>query len=121
MKWGEVIAKSIAAFFADAENKNIIERLKNYGLQFELSEEQSKDYTDKLQGKTFVISGTFTRSRDELKELIEKNGGKNTSSVSGKTTYLLAGNDMGPEKLKKAEKLGVAIISEDDFLKMINE
>ena len=118
---GGVIAKSIAAYFADNENKNIIERLKNYGLQFELSEEQLQSTTDKLGGKTFVISGVFQKySRDELKDLIEKNGGKNTGSISGKTNYLLAGDNMGPEKLKKAEKLGVAIISEDDFLTLIS-
>ena len=117
---GEVIAKSIAAFFADAENKNIIERLKRYGLQFELSEEQLQSTTDKLQGRTFVISGVFQKhSRDELKDLIEKNGGKNTGSISAKTNYVLAGDNMGPEKLKKAEKLGVTIISEDDFLNLI--
>jgi DNA ligase (NAD+) len=118
---GGVIAKSIVAFFIDKENKNIIERLKNYGLQFELSEEQLQSTTDKLGGKTFVISGVFQKhSRDELKDLIEKNGGKNTGSISGKTNYLLAGDNMGPEKSKKAEKLGVAIISEDDFLNLIS-
>ncbi|MEO8761255.1 MAG: NAD-dependent DNA ligase LigA [Bacteroidia bacterium] len=118
---GEVIAKSIAAFFADAENKIIIERLKNADLQFELSEEQLQSTTDKLQGRTFVISGVFQKhSRDELKDLIEKNGGKNTGSISAKTNYVLAGDNMGPEKLKKAEKLGVTIITEDDFLNLIS-
>jgi len=117
---GEIIAKSITAYFTDEENKTLINRLKNFGLQFELSEEQMQSTTDKLGAKTFVISGVFQKhSRDELKDLIEKNGGKNTGSISGKTNYLLAGDNMGPEKLKKAEKLGVAIISEDDFLKMI--
>lgn len=117
---GEVIAKSLAAFFADNENKTIIERLKKQGLQFELSEEQLQSTTDKLQGRTFVISGVFQKhSRDELKDLIEKNGGKNTGSISAKTNYVLAGDNMGPEKLKKAEKLGVAIISEEDFLNLI--
>lgn len=117
---GGVIAKSIAAYFSNAENKIVVERLKKYGLQFELSEEQLQSTTDKLGGKTFVISGVFQKhSRDELKDLIEKNGGKNTGSISGKTNYLLAGDNMGPEKLKKAEKLGVAIITEDEFLKMI--
>ena len=118
---GEVIAKSIVAYFADTENKNIIERLKSFGLQFELSEEQLQSTTDKLQGRTFVISGVFQKhSRDELKDLIEKNGGKNTGSISAKTNYVLAGDNMGPEKLKKAEKLGVAIITEDDFLNLIS-
>jgi DNA ligase (NAD+) len=117
---GEIIAKSITAYFADKENKKIVTHLKHHGLQFELSEEQMQSTTDKLGAKTFVISGVFQKhSRDELKDLIEKNGGKNTGSISGKTSYLLAGDNMGPEKLKKAEKLGVAIISEDDFLKMI--
>ena len=117
---GEVIAKSIAAYFSDKDNKCMIDRLKKQGLQFELSEEQLQNTTDKLGNKTFVISGVFQKySRDELKDLIEKNGGKNTGSISGKTNYILAGDNMGPEKLKKAEKLGVAIISEDEFLKMI--
>ena len=117
---GEVIAKSIAAYFANAENKTVVERLKKQGLQFALSEEQLQSNTDKLGGKTFVISGVFQKhSRDALKDLIEKNGGKNTGSISGKTNYLLAGDNMGPEKLKKAEKLGVAIITEDEFLMMI--
>ncbi len=117
---GEIIAKSITAYFADEESRKMINCLKSFGLQFELSEEQMQSTTDKLGAKTFVISGVFQKhSRDELKDLIEKNGGKNTGSISGKTNYLLAGDNMGPEKLKKAEKLGVAIISEDDFLKMI--
>ena len=117
---GGVIAKSIAAYFSNAENKIVVERLKKHGLQFELSEEQLQGTTDKLGGKTFVISGVFQKhSRDELKDLIEKNGGKNTGSISGKTNYLLVGDNMGPEKLKKAEKLGVVIITEDEFLKMI--
>ena len=117
---GEVIAKSIVHFFSDKQNISIIKRLKHYGLQFELSEEQMQSTTNKLEGQTFVISGVFQKhSRDEMKDLIEKNGGKNTGSISGKTNYLLAGDNMGPEKLKKAEKLGVKIISEDDFLKMI--
>jgi DNA ligase (NAD+) len=119
---GGVIAESIADFFADEKNKNIIERLKNAGLQFELSEEQQQAGSDKLNGLTFVISGVFNKhSRDQLKELIEFNGGKNSGSISGKTSYLLAGDNMGPEKLKKAEKLGVKIISEDDFEKMLDK
>ncbi|MGZ3863909.1 MAG: NAD-dependent DNA ligase LigA [Bacteroidia bacterium] len=117
---GEVIARSIVHFFSDKENAHIIHRLKKYGLQFELSEEQMQGTTDKLGGQTFVISGVFHKhSRDEMKDLIERNGGKNTGSISGKTNFLLAGDNMGPEKLKKAEKLGVKIISEDDFLEMI--
>lgn len=117
---GEVIAKSIIKYFADSQNKQVIERLKKQGLQFELSEEQLQNTSNKLNGQTFVISGVFNKhSRDEMKDLIEKNGGKNTGSISGKTNFLLAGDNMGPEKLKKAEKLGVKIISEDDFLEMI--
>lgn len=119
---GGVIAESIADFFADEKNKNIIQRLKHAGLQFELSEEQQQAGSDKLNGLTFVISGVFNKhSRDQLKELIEFNGGKNSGSISGKTSFLLAGDNMGPEKLKKAEKLGVKIISEDDFEKMLKE
>lgn len=117
---GEIIAKSIAHFFGDKENRKIVERLKKDGLQFELSGEQLQNTSNKLEGKIFVISGTFERhSRDQLKDLIEKHGGKNSGSISGKTSYVLAGDNMGPEKLKKAEKLGVEIISEEDFEKMI--
>ena len=119
---GGVIAESIANFFADEKNKSIIQRLKQAGLQFELSEEQQQAGSDKLKDLTFVISGVFNKhSRDQLKELIEFNGGKNSGSISGKTSYLLAGDNMGPEKLKKAEKLGVKIISEDDFEKMLDK
>jgi DNA ligase (NAD+) len=117
---GEIIAESIVNFFTHAENKNIIERLKHQGLQFTLSEEQLQASSDKLNGLTFVISGVFAKhSRDELKNLIEQHGGKNSGSISGKTSYLLAGDNMGPEKLKKAESLKIKIISEDDFLKML--
>ena len=117
---GEVIAESIAEYFANEKNKKILERLKQSGLQFELSEQQLQAGSDKLGGLTFVISGVFnSHSRDQLKELIELHGGKNSSSISGKTSYLLAGENMGPEKLKKAQNLGVKIISEDDFEKMI--
>ncbi|MBA2612122.1 MAG: NAD-dependent DNA ligase LigA [Bacteroidetes bacterium] len=119
---GEVIAESIAVFFADANNRNIIERLKKAGLQFELSAEQQEAGSEKLKGLTFVISGVFNKhSRDQLKEMIEFNGGKNSGSISGKTSYLLAGDNMGPEKLKKAQNLGVKIISEDDFEAMIEK
>lgn len=119
---GEVIAESIADFFADANNRNIIERLKKAGLQFELSAEQQEAGSEKLKGLTFVISGVFNKhSRDQLKEMIEFNGGKNSGSISGKTSYLLAGDNMGPEKLKKAQSLGVKIISEDDFEVMLSK
>ena len=118
---GEIIAKSIVEYFSNEENKRLIERLKNKGLQFTLSEEQLEGTTEKLKGLSIVTSGVFNKhSRDELKDLIEKNGGKNSGSISGKTSYLLAGENMGPEKLKKATSLGVKIISEDEFLKMID-
>jgi DNA ligase (NAD+) len=115
-----VIAESISEFFADAKNRSIIERLKQAGLQFELSEDQLQTGSDKLKDLTFVISGVFNKySRDQLKDMIEFNGGKNSGSISKKTSYLLAGDNMGPEKLKKAQSSGVKIISEDDFEKMI--
>lgn len=118
---GEVIAESIAAFFADDKNRNIVERLRKAGLQFALSEEQQQMGSDKLAGLTFVISGVFNKySRDQLKELIEFNGGKNSSSISKKTSFVLAGENMGPEKLKKAQSAGVKLISEEDFEKMIS-
>lgn len=117
---GEIIAESISVFFADEKNREIITRLKNVGLKFELSQEQQLAGSDKLKGLTFVISGVFNKhSRDQLKEMIEFHGGKNSGSISGKTSYLLAGDNMGPEKLKKAQSLGVKIISEDDFITMI--
>ena len=117
---GNRIAQSVQEFFTQEANTAIIDRLKNHGLQLEIPQEALSDRTDKLSGKTFVISGVFERhSRDELKELIEKNGGKNPGSVSAKTTYLLAGDGMGPSKRTKAEKLGVTIISEGDFEAMI--
>jgi DNA ligase (NAD+) len=117
---GETTAATIVAFFSQNENILLINRLKSFGLQFELSQEQLIHSSDKLKGITFVISGVFNKfSRDDLKKKIEQNGGKNVGSVSGKTNYLLAGESIGPEKLKKAEKLGIPIISEDDFLKML--
>ena len=119
---GETIAESIIKYFADPNNKNITLRLKAAGLQFELSAAQQQAGSNKLQGLTFVISGVFNKhSRDQLKEMIENNGGKNIGSVSGKTSFLLAGENMGPEKLKKAQNLGVKIISEDEFIKMLND
>ncbi len=117
---GGIIAESIAEFFTDEKNRSIIERLKKAGLQFELSQEQQQAGSEKLKGFTFVISGVFnSHSRDQLKDMIEFHGGKNSGSISGKTSYLLAGDNMGPEKLKKAQSLGVKIISEDDFVTMI--
>lgn len=117
---GEVMAKSIMTFFHNPQNLDIVERLRSYGLQMALSEEQTAQASDKLKGKSVVISGVFQHhSRDEYKLLIEQNGGKNVGSISGKTSFILAGDNMGPSKLQKAEKLGIPIINEDDFLKMI--
>jgi DNA ligase (NAD+) len=117
---GERIAQSLIAYFAEERNRKTIDRLKEYGLQMKLSEAATATLSDKLTGMTFVISGTFAQhSRDEYKALIERNGGKNAGSVSGNTDYLLAGENMGPAKLEKAQKSGVKIISENDFLKMI--
>ncbi len=118
---GERIAETIVSYFKDIRIKEIISRLKAYGLQFALSENQMTATSDKLKDKSFVVSGVFNKfSRDDLKKTIEQNGGKNVGSISGKTSYVLAGENMGPEKLRKAEKLGIPIISEDDFIKMIN-
>jgi DNA ligase (NAD+) len=117
---GDKIATSLREYFSDQRNIYIIEKLKQKGLKFELSEEHLANTSDKLQGKTFVVSGVFAKfSRDDLKKAIEQNGGKNVGSISGKTDYVIAGENMGPAKLEKAEKLGVRIISEDDFIKMI--
>lgn len=119
---GDRIAQSVVAYFSDAENRQIVERLRAQGLQMEVPEEVLANRSERLKGLTFVISGTFTQhSRDEYKALIEQHGGKNTGSVSGKTSYILAGENMGPAKLEKAAKLGVRIIREDEFLKMIEE
>lgn len=116
---GDKIAISLQAFFQEEKNIELINRLKEFGLQFEMTE--NLDTTDILNNQTFVISGVFESiSRNELKKMIEDNGGKNTSSISAKTNFLVAGANMGPAKLAKAEKLGVNIISEQDFLKMID-
>lgn len=119
---GEVIAKSVITYFANPVNQEIVSRLRSYGLQMQLSEEQIEGTSDKLSGKSIVISGVFTKhSRDEYKALIEKNGGKNVGSISGKTSFILAGENMGPSKLQKAEKLGVPLVDEATFLEMIGE
>jgi DNA ligase (NAD+) len=119
---GEILAKSIIDFFADETNAQIVKKLQHKGLKFELGAEEIAAFSDKLQGKTFVVSGVFVKhSRDEIANLIEKNGGKNTGSVSAKTSFIIAGENMGPAKLEKAKKLNVPIISEDDFLKMIED
>jgi DNA ligase (NAD+) len=117
---GEKIANSIVAYFANPSNRELVARLKAYGLKMSRDEEEMGERTDKLAGKSIVISGVFAHhSRDEYKELIERHGGKNVGSISSKTSFILAGENMGPAKLEKAQKLGVAIVGEDDFLKMI--
>lgn len=117
---GSSIAQSVVDYFAEEKNRILIGRLKQFGLQFELSEEAISSKSDKLAGMIIVISGTFEKhSRDEYKKLIELNGAKNSSSISAKTTYILAGENMGPAKLEKAEKLGVKKLTEDEFLEMI--
>lgn len=119
---GEVIAKSVITYFANPVNQEIVERLRSYGLQMQLSEEQIEGTSEKLSGKSIVVSGVFAKhSRDEYKALIEKNGGKNVGSISGKTSFILAGENMGPSKLQKAEKLGVPLVDEATFLEMIGE
>ncbi len=117
---GARIAESIIRYFADEKNREQIERLREAGIQLEMEELDLSEYTDKLSGKSIVISGVFTHhSRDEYKEIIEKNGGKNVGSISKKTSFILAGDNMGPAKLEKANKLGVPILNEEDFLKLI--
>ncbi len=117
---GEKIAESVIQWFKKPEHLEIIRRLKEKGVQMELTEETT-NVSNTLKGKSFVVSGVFERhSRQEIKDLIEQHGGKNTGSVSSKTDYLLAGSNMGPAKKEKADKLGIAIISEDDFEEMIN-
>ena len=119
---GEVMAKSIITYFHDEKNLEIIRRLREYGLQMELSEEQTAQTSDKLTGQSIVISGVFSHhSRDEYKAIIEQNGGKNVGSISNKTSFILAGENMGPSKLQKAEKLGIRIMSEEEFLEIIND
>ena len=118
---GEVMAKSIIDYFADEKNREIVERLRGYGLQFALSANLSP-LTTRLEGQSIVISGVFQHhSRDEYKQLIEQHGGKNVGSISSKTSFILAGDNMGPSKLEKARKLGVRIVSEDEFLGMITD
>lgn len=117
---GVKIAQSVVEFFASEENRNLISRLKQYGVQLEVSAEKLANQTDTLQGKTFVVSGVFEKvSRNELKKLIEDNGGKISSSISPKTSFIVAGANMGPSKLEKAKALEIPIISEDEFLSKI--
>lgn len=119
---GERIAKSVIEFFENEENQKIIQRLKSYGVQFEIVEKVNPNATEKFVGKTFVVSGVFTQfSRDELKKAIEDNGGKVGSSISAKTDFVVAGDNMGPAKLEKANKLNIPILSEEDFINKMNE
>ncbi len=117
---GARIASSVVHFFSIGKNRKLIERLKSYGLQFSLSEAQLENQSDVFKGQTFVVSGVFESfSRTELKKLIEDHGGKVASSISSKTTYVVAGENMGPSKRTKADNVGVPIISEADFIAML--
>lgn len=119
---GEKIAQSVVEFFENQENRTIIERLKSFKVQMEVSASSDTSVSDKLSGKIFVVSGVFsTFSRDDLKKAIEDNGGKVGSSISAKTNYVIAGENMGPAKLEKANQLNVPIINEDDFVNLLNE
>ena len=119
---GDRIANSVRRYFADERNCHLVERLQEVGLQMNISEVQLSNRSKKLKGKTIVISGTFLHhSRDEYKNLIEQHGGKNSGSVSGKTSFILAGDNMGPAKLEKAAKLGIQVMQEEEFLKLIGE
>lgn len=119
---GERIAQSVLQYFADSVNVETLNRLKAYGLQMSLSDEKMQAHGTSLAGLSIVISGTFSKySRDEYKAMIEQNGGKNVGSVSAKTSFILAGDNMGPEKLKKAEKLGVKLVTENELLEMIHD
>lgn len=118
---GGKIAESIQSYFQDEENLKLVAALKDQGLQFKLNESRLEGRTKKLEGLSIVISGTFEKhSRDELKKMIEQHGGKNVGSISKNTSYLLGGNNVGPSKMQKVEKLGIPIISEEEFLKMID-
>ena len=119
---GEKIAESVVGFFAEPVNRDMVERLRGYGLTMSMPEEEQEAHSQRLAGQTIVISGTFTHhSRDEYKAIIEANGGKNSGSISKKTTFILAGENMGPSKLEKAQSLGVRIVDETEFLNMIGE
>ena len=119
---GEVIARSVITFFHDDRNRAFVERLGEAGLQMQLSQEEQQAHSDTLAGQSVVISGVFRHhSRDEYKALIERHGGRNVGSISAKTSFILAGENMGPAKLEKASKLGISIVSEDEFLARIGE
>lgn len=117
---GEIIARSVITFFHDERNREMVDRLRGHGLQMRLSDEQLAGQTERLAGQSIVISGVFSRhSRDEYKAMIEQNGGKNVGSISGKTSFVLAGENMGPAKLEKARKLGIPLVGEDEFLERL--
>ena len=118
---GDVIAQSVINFFSEPKNLQLVERLKNAGLQMQISVEQAHAQSDTLKGQSIVISGVFRHhSRDEYKALIEQHGGRNVGSISAKTSFILAGENMGPSKLEKAAKLGIRIMNEDEFVEMIS-
>ena len=118
---GDKIAESVLEFFNDLGNIQLVNRLKSYGVQLQISEEELSGQSDKLKGLVFVVSGVFQlMSRNELKKAIEDNGGKVSTSISKKTNYLIAGEQMGPSKKAKAENLGIAMISEEELIVMIN-
>lgn len=116
---GEKIAEQVIRFFADESNRQIVQRLSKAGLKMEVEEEEGVERTNKLEGKSFLVSGVFSMSRDELKKLVEVNGGRNVGSISKSLNFLIAGDKMGPEKLKKATELNIPIISEQEFITMI--
>jgi len=119
---GDKIALSIRTFFKDEGNLELINRLKEYGLQFEIEQKESTQVSNKFEGMTMVVSGKFEHfSRDEIKQKIEDYGGKNGSSITGKTSVVVAGADMGPAKLEKATKLGIPIWTEEDFVNQLND
>lgn len=119
---GDVIAGSVIKYFADERNRNFVRRLTAYGLQMEISQEQQEAKSDRLKDMSIVISGVFARhSRDEYKAMIEKHNGKNVGSISNKTSFILAGENMGPAKLEKAQKLGIKILNEEEFLQLVGE
>jgi len=118
---GDKIADQVVKFFADQQNIEVIKKLKTASIKLEIEDEMGVERSNILEGKSFVVSGTFTISRDELKHLIEINGGRNIGSISKSLNYLIAGDKMGPEKLKKATTFNVPIITEEEFMKMINK
>ena len=119
---GDKIARSVMEYFADPVNREIVTKIKSIGLKTGIESGPASDSAGKLRGKTIVISGVFSRhSREEYKEIIESNGGKNAGSISARTSFVLAGDNMGPSKKEKAESLGIPLMNEDEFLALLNE